>query len=407
MTGLYKIFERSCGVCTDSRDVRPGSLFFALRGDKFDGNRYAAQALERGAAYAVVDDPAVAQGDRYILVGDTLSTLQHLATYHRRVLGIPILAITGTNGKTTSKELTTAVLSRRFVVAATRGNLNNHIGVPLTLLEIDHRAEFAVIEMGASGRGEIDLLCSIAQPDFGLITNIGRAHLDGFGSVDGVRQAKGELYDYLASHKGLAFYLTDDPVLSEMIAERPALLAKGYSSILAAGIKSRLSGQYNKYNIAAAAAVGEYFGVVRKKMIEAIEAYIPENNRSQIVKTPKNTVLLDCYNANPSSMAAAIDNLASRQDGNLKAAILGDMLELGGYTQDEHMAVLGQLARENIKEIYLVGPHFTAAAEGTGIKVFPGTDALKRYLESFPLEGYTVLVKGSRGIGLENVADKL
>lgn len=394
-------------MCTDSRQVTRGVLFFALRGNNFDGNRYAAEALSRGAAYAVVDDAAVAVDDRYILVEDTLSTLQHLATYHRRVLGIPVLAVTGTNGKTTTKELLSGVLARRFVVSATRSNLNNHIGVPLTLLGMSRGTEFGIVEMGASARGEIDLLCTIAQPDFGIVTNIGKAHLEGFGSREGVRRAKGELFDYLASHKGLAFYLSDDAVLSEMVAERPSLLSKGYSASIADGLKCRLHGTYNRLNIAAAAAVGEYFGIRRAEYAESIESYNPENHRSQIRMTGRNTVILDCYNANPSSMRAAIDNLASRQDGNLKAAILGDMLELGVYSQDEHMAVIAQLAREHIKEVYLVGTHFTTAAEGTGIKTFPDTGRLRGYLEEFPLTGTTVLIKGSRAIGLENILEVL
>ncbi|MCC8019290.1 MAG: Mur ligase domain-containing protein [Rikenellaceae bacterium] len=407
MTGLYKIYERSPGVCTDSRAVKEGELFFALKGENFDGNRYAADALAKGASFAVVDDPSVAAGERYIVVDDALAVLQHLATYHRRVLGIPVLAITGTNGKTTTKELMAKVLGRRFRVAATEGNLNNHIGVPLTLLSIPAGTEFAIIEMGASGRGEIGLLCSIAQPDFGLITNIGRAHLEGFGSQEGVRKAKGELYDYLASHKGLAFYCMDDDVLSAMVSDRASLLSKGYRGAVADGIQTRLHGDYNKYNIAAAAAVGDYFGVTRRQVADAVWDYVPGNKRSQVVETGRNTVLLDCYNANPSSMSAAIENLASLQDGNLKAAILGDMLELGRYSQDEHMAVISQLASEHIREVYLVGDNFRSVAEGTGLKVFPDTDALKNHLRKSPLRDYTVLIKGSRAVGLEKIVDSL
>ncbi len=407
MTGLYRIYENCTGVVTDSRRVQNGSLFFALRGERFDGNAYAAAALEQGAGYAVVDDPAVVRGDRYILVENTLTTLQHLATYHRRILGIPILAITGTNGKTTTKELLSRVLSGRFLVSATEGNLNNHIGVPLTLLSIRRGTEFAIVEMGASRRGEIGMLCSIAQPDFGLVTNIGRAHLEGFGSPEGVREAKGELYDYLASHNGLAFYRKDDPVIDEMVAERPRLLAKAYLSDDGAGYKTALCGDYNLYNIAAAVAVGEYFGVVPRKITEAVEGYNPQNSRSQVVKTKKNTVIVDCYNANPSSMQAAVEALSEMSDTRPKAAILGDMLELGRFAPDEHMSVISQLAREHIRDIYLVGSNFVSAAEGTGIKVFRDVAALDRHLENFPLKGFTVLLKGSRGIGLEKVLDRL
>ncbi|MCD8072421.1 MAG: Mur ligase domain-containing protein [Alistipes sp.] len=407
MTDLYRIFENTVGVVTDSRQVREGSLFFALKGDRFDGNGFAGAALAAGASYAVVDDPGVVDGQMYILVENTLSTLHHLATYHRRVLGIPVLAITGTNGKTTTKELVTRVLSGRYVVASTQGNLNNHIGVPLTILSIKRGTEFAVVEMGASARGEIGMLCSIAQPDYGIITNIGRAHLEGFGSEEGVRQAKGELYDYLASHNGRAFYRKDDPVLDEMVGERPRLLAKGYHSDNAEGFRSSLHGSYNAYNIAAAVTIGEYFGVVKKKIAEAIEGYKPENKRSQIIKTKSNTLIMDCYNANPSSMRAAIESLASMPDNLSKAAVLGDMLELGKYSQDEHMSVLSTLAAEHIKDVYLVGSHFISAADGTGIKVFRDADALRRHFENFPLKGYTILVKGSRGIGLEKAVENL
>ncbi|MCC8034690.1 MAG: Mur ligase domain-containing protein [Rikenellaceae bacterium] len=407
MTDLYRIFENTRGVATDSRRVREGSLFFALRGENFDGNRFAAEALAAGAAYAVVDDPGVARGDKYILVENTLTTLQHLATYHRRVLAIPVLAITGTNGKTTTKELVTRVLSGRYRVAATEGNLNNHIGVPLTILSVNRGTEFAVVEMGASARGEIGMLCSIAQPDFGIITNIGRAHLEGFGSEEGVRQAKGELYDYLASHNGLAFYRKDDPVLEEMVGERPRMLAKGYTSDNAEGLRSNLYGSYNISNIAAAAAIGEYFGVVKKKIAEAVENYSPDNRRSQVLKTAKNTLIMDCYNANPSSMKAAIESLSSMSDSLTKAAVLGDMLELGKYSQDEHMAVLSTLAAEHIREVYLVGSNFISAADGTGIKVFRDAEALRRHFENFPLKGYTVLVKGSRGMALEKAVENL
>lgn len=407
MTGLYKIFENSTGVTTDSRDIRPGSVFFALHGDNFDGNKYAAEALEKGAVCAVVDNPEVAVSDKYYVVENALSTLQYLATYHRRVLNIPILAITGTNGKTTTKELVARVLSNRFRVSATKGNLNNHIGVPLTLLAMKRGDEFGIVEMGASSRGEIDLLCSIAQPNFGLITNIGKAHLDGFGSLEGVRQGKGELYDYMATHNGLVFYSTESPELTEMVAERSRMLAKGYSVKLAKGLKHHLEGEYNKYNISAAVAIGEYFGITPRQIAESIEGYIPDNMRSQRMDTGKNVLILDCYNANPSSMRAAVLNFGTVDCELSKAVILGDMLELGTYALDEHVNILGLLAQEGIKHIYLVGKHFSEAAKGTGIMSFDNVDALKDYFSAKPIKGFSILIKGSRSIGLDKIINLL
>ena len=285
-------------------------MFFALRGDNFDGNRYASSALEKGAVVAVVDDQSVAVDERYVVVPDVLTALQELAHRHRQSLAIPFLAITGTNGKTTTKELTAAVLSEKYKTHYTQGNLNNHIGVPLTLLSIPSDAEFAIIEMGASAQGEIALLASIASPDYGLITNIGRAHLEGFGGVAGIRKGKGELYDFLLSKGGTALYRREDEVLSEMVAERGGLQSVGYTTALAEGVESNLVGDYNRFNIAAALAVGEYFGVPKELALRGVAGYVPSNNRSQSQKTGRNLLTVDCYNANPSSMAVAIANHA-------------------------------------------------------------------------------------------------
>lgn len=382
-------------------------MFFALKGEAFDGNDYAADALANGAAYAVVDNPDKAVSEKYIVVGDVLMALQYLATYHRRVLGLPVLAITGSNGKTTTKELISRVLSNRFRIAATKGNLNNHIGVPLTLLSMKRGDEFGIVEMGAGARGEIDLLCSIAQPDFGLITNVGKAHLEGFGSLKGVRQGKGELFDYLTTHNGLAFYLQESTDLSEMAAERSRMLAKGYSVKLAKGLKNHLEGDYNKYNIAAAVAVGEYFGITPRQIAESVEGYVPDNLRSQKLDTGNNVLVLDCYNANPSSMRAALRNFGASNGPHPKAAILGDMLELGSFSLDEHVAVLGLLAEEGIKQVYLVGSHFTEAAKGTGILSFENVSELRAYFSEKPLKGFAVLLKGSRGVGLDKIVGML
>lgn len=376
-------------------------MFFALKGDSFDGNRYAADALEKGAAYAVVDDPSVAVSDRYIVVDDVLTTLQRLATYHRRVLGIPILAITGTNGKTTTKELVARVLAKRYNVAVTRGNLNNHIGVPLTLLSMKKGTEFGVVEMGAGARGEIEFLCNITLPDFGIITNVGRAHLEGFGGEEGVRQGKGELFDYLAAHHGIAFYCKEDPVLSDMAEERTKLLAKGYSVQGGATLKTALAGDYNRFNVAAAVAIGDHFGVTPKEIVAAIEGYVPDNHRSQRVETERNTLILDCYNANPSSMKAAIENFARERSSKEKVAILGDMLELGEYAADEHRKVVGLLAENGIKKVMLVGDNFAKAAAEAGMLSFGDRSELCNYLIKNQLSGNLILVKGSNGIGLD------
>lgn len=394
---LYAIF-RQCGggVSTDSRRIAPGSLFFALKGASFDGNRFALEALRQGAAWAVVDDPAI-EGDRVIVVQDALVALQRLAQRHRRELALPILAITGTNGKTTTKELIGRVLSEKYDVYATHGNLNNHIGVPLTLLSMNAETEFGVVEMGAGACGEIALLCEIAEPNYGLITNIGRAHLEGFGGTEGVRRGKGELFDHLATTGGHAFVPSDDAVLVEMARERATLDVVGYSTRLAEGVEHRLEGDYNRFNVAAAVAVGCYFGVDDERIRFAIEGYHPENHRSQRVETTRNTLILDCYNANPSSMQAAIGNfarepLAGRRE---KVLILGDMLELGDWAKEEHARISQLAAGIPDARLFTVGRHFERA--------FPSVEALAEELVKNPIDNALILVKGSRGVGLEKI----
>ena len=411
MTNLYSIFTEHPSVTTDSRNIPEGSIFFALKGPKFDGNRYAADALNKGASFAVVDDPNVAADDRYILVSDTLQALQQLASEHREALGTPILAITGSNGKTTTKELISRVLQRQFNVVATKGNLNNHIGVPLTLLSFDKDTEFGIVEMGANNPGEIANLCSIALPNFGIITNIGRAHLEGFGSPEGVARAKGELYDFLSAHEGKTFVRTDDETLSRMVSERDGLQTIGYSTYDAEGFPNNLTGSFNLMNIAAAVAIGRYFGVNEEGIREAIAGYEPDNMRSQQVETGRNKVILDCYNANPSSMSAAISNLNNEAAGLPVAVILGDMGELGSYSDEEHANILRLLDAENITEQYLVGPNFAEASAKIPTRanrqLFTDTAALAEYLKSAPLSGHLILVKGSRAVGLEKIADLL
>lgn len=427
MSDLYDLFAEHPRISTDSRRIVPDSIFFALRGTSFDGNRFAAEALAQGAVYAVVDDPAVAaRGDgRLILVTDVLEALHGLAREHRRELGIPILAITGSNGKTTTKELVSRVLAERFEVYATHGNLNNHIGVPLTLLSMTRNTEFGVVEMGASACGEISLLCSVAEPNYGLITNIGRAHLEGFGGPQGVRRGKGELFDYLARNGGRAFVLKEDDALVSMAAEREPLAAEYYSVSLGEGIENHLEGDYNRTNIAAAVAVGRYFDVDDERIRHAIAGYRPDNNRSQRTETARNTLVVDCYNANPSSMRAALTNfrnepLAGRVG---KVLILGDMLELGDWSQDEHEAILRLALEVPGARVLLVGSEFSAVCGTVGlsasaessaqepssgpISLFPSRDELEACLEEHPISDALVLIKGSRGIGLERIVELL
>ncbi len=385
-------------------------MFFALRGESFDGNLYASKALEAGARWAVVDNAEVAVDDRYIVVPDTLAALQELAHYHRRQFDIPFLAITGTNGKTTTKELVAAVLSRKYRTCYTQGNLNNHIGVPLTLLSVPRDAEFVIVEMGASAQGEIALLARIAAPDYGLITNIGRAHLEGFGGVEGIRKGKGELYDALAERGGIAFYRADDKTLSEMVAERKGLNVVGYDAMLADGVRSNLVGDYNRYNIAVAVVVGGYFGVAREDVLTAIAEYVPSNNRSQSMTTGCNLLTVDCYNANPSSMGVAIanHNATTHSDYPHKVLILGDMLELGEWSHAEHTAILAEALGGDAERVLLVGSNFMTA-EGGDYRVVRFANALEvaQWLETNPLMGAFVLVKGSRGVGLEKIIAKL
>ncbi|MBR3074996.1 MAG: UDP-N-acetylmuramoyl-tripeptide--D-alanyl-D-alanine ligase [Bacteroidales bacterium] len=423
-----------CGgrVTTDSRAIKGGELFFALRGENFDGNAFAMKALEAGAAWAVVNADAVLPADaRLIRVSDPLSTLRDLAVWHRtHVRGgkLPVIGLTGTNGKTTTKELIAAVLSRKFTVTATRGNLNNDIGVPLSLLSITPETEIAVIEMGANHPDDIEKLVKVSRPDYGLITNVGRAHLLGFGSFEGVKQAKGALYRWLGSRPGsLIFINEDDEDLRGMAAGLPCHFF-GYgmnyqgAELLPAtpespfmGLKlrdvevhSQLVGAYNAVNVLAALAVGEYFGVPRDKAVAAIEAYCPANQRSQMMRTERNTLIVDAYNANPSSMRAALDNFASLQAGK-KLALLGDMRELGKESLAEHEKVLRLLQEYGLPAI-LVGEEFSKALVSTGLThftCFPDSDTLAAWLAERPVSGTSILVKGSRGIRMEKLIPSL
>ncbi len=410
MSDLYKIFRRYPKIATDTRRISEGSIFFALRGASFDGNRFAAEALDRGAAYAVVDDPAVVVNERMILVEEVLTALQELAREHRRTLAIPILAIAGSNGKTTTKELISRVLAARYPLYATQGNLNNHIGVPLTLLSMDEHTQFGVVEMGASSCGEIARLCAIAEPDYGILTNVGRAHLEGFGGIAGVRRGKGELYDYLAATGGTAFVRKEDPILQAMAAARNGLQTITYSETEGAAIPHHLEGDFNRYNVAAAAAIGRHFGVEEEALRRAISGYEPDNNRSQRTVTAHNTLIVDCYNANPSSMQLSVANVLAEPLGDRRerVLILGDMRELGVWSEEEHRAIVRQASGGDARLIF-VGEEFgkALAAEQREACWFADCDALCAHLQQTPLRNALILVKGSRGIGLERAIPAL
>ncbi len=416
---LYQLFVQHPHISTDSRRITSGSIFFALRGESFDGNRYALSAIDQGAVSSVVDDRALLNTPGYegrlIVVDDVLQALQQLAQRHRRELGIDILAITGSNGKTTTKELMAAVLTQRFPnLYATRGNFNNHIGVPLTLLTMDSSTDFGVVEMGASSCGEIALLCSIAEPNYGVVTNVGRAHLEGFGGEAGVRRGKGELMEYLQQHGGRVFVAAESDILMEMAQEREGLERVEYSYSLAEGVESRLEGEYNRYNIATAIAIGDYFGVESGQAREAIAQYNPTNNRSQRSERERNTLIIDCYNANPSSMEVAIKNFISESFPNraIKIAVLGDMRELGEWSAAEHERVVRRVVGSSIDRIILVGKEFRQGVEQADIsdpriELFESCESLKMELVESPISNSALLIKGSRGVGLEQIVESL
>lgn len=424
---LYDYYLKcGCRVSTDTRSLTGGELFFALKGENFDGNLFAAAALENGAAYAVVScDADLPENDRFIKVEDPFLSLRELAIRHREHLAIPVIGITGTNGKTTTKELIKAVLSKKFRVSATSGNLNNDIGVPLTVLSIPSDAQIAVIEMGASHPDDIEKLVPVSQPDYGLITNVGRAHLLGFGSFEGVKAAKGELYKWLSGRDGSVIFLNaDDPDLVQMASaeachvwsyglnyegaevlpsspEEPFVRVKLGDNV----IETRLVGAYNATNVLAALAIGRYFGVPEDQARIAVSEYVPSNARSQMVKTQHNTLIVDAYNANPSSMAAALDNFRN-VSANSKWALLGDMRELGADSFKEHCAVVERLRADGLRA-YLVGEEFSRAAAGSEFRCFADSSELSQYISSNPLRDSVVLVKGSRGIRMEKVLDVL
>lgn len=414
-------------VTTDSRDIQQGDVFIALKGENFNGNSYAAQALEKGADLAVVDEKKYADGNRYLYVPDALTFLQQIANFHRRQLAIPILGITGTNGKTTTKELCHAVLSRKFKTFATQGNFNNHIGVPLTLLSMDETTELGIVEMGANHPGEIKTLCNIAEPDFGIITNIGRAHLEGFGSYENIVKTKKELYNHLFAKKGKVFVNAGDELLMQL-SEGYNRETYGVNGSLIKGeikqtipylvyslktrkgdlyVKTHLIGGYNFDNAMAASAAGIHWGLDPQEIQKAIEAYQPSNLRSQLIKTAHNTVILDAYNANPSSMQVSVSNFGEMKAG-FKVVILGEMRELGTESEKAHHALLELTARYHFDQIFLVGNNFVHCADSLNFNPpFQDTDSLIGYLQEHPVRDAFIFIKGSRGNKLERIVEYL
>lgn len=417
ITDIYTIFKKSSGVSTDTRTIQKNNLFISLSGENFNGNKFAKQALESKASYAIIDDANFAQ-ENTILVENTLETLQQLAKLHRKELNIPIIALTGSNGKTTTKELINCVLSKKYKTTATKGNLNNHIGVPLTLLSMDQSTEIGIIEMGANHFNEIELLAEITCPDYGYITNFGKAHLEGFGSLEGVIKAKSELYQNLRKNNKIAFVNSDN---NEQIIQSKDINSFSFSEknnsnttvkfskinptieVLYKNkpIKSNLIGNYNFTNIAAAICIGEYFNVNTSDIIDAIETYTPDNNRSQIINKNSNKIILDAYNANPTSMLAALESFNQLETTN-KALFIGDMFELGETSKTEHQNIVDYIETINIKQCHILGEGFSQTNHSNKIKSYHDYKAFSdTYVES--LTNYTILIKGSRGMALERI----
>lgn len=428
---LYSHYLKNPSISTDSRNIKPGDIFFALKGENFDGNEFVFKAIEQGASLVVCDNEKIKQRDNFLkqrnkifLCEDSLLTLQNLASYHRKHLKTTIIGISGTNGKTTTKELIQAVLSQKYLTLATKGNFNNHIGVPLTLLSIPHTTEIAIVEMGANHVGEIGSLSNIAKPDMAILTNIGTAHIEGFGSKENIIKTKKELFEFVKNNqneKSHIFVNADDEALREenfskkttySLKTNADISAKacsenGYAQIIFKDcvITSNLVGIYNAYNILAALTIGLHFGVEIQKIKEAIENYIPSNNRSQILKTKTNTLILDCYNANPSSCSSAVEAFANMQ-ANRKMVFMGAMKELGEVSQKEHENILSQIKSKNFERIVLVGKEYKAVAKDE-VECFETSEEFKQFLLANPIENATILIKGSRSTKMEILKDVL
>ena len=410
---IYQLYSKHYLVDTDTRNIRKDTFFFALKGDNFNGNKFAEEALKQGALYAIIDEKEYQTQPNIILVEDVLKTLQQLANYHRNVLNIPIIGLTGSNGKTTTKELINAVLSTKYKTTATKGNLNNHIGVPLTLLSMNLKTEIGIVEMGANHKKEIEFLCTLCEPNFGYITNFGKAHLEGFGGIEGVIEGKSELYTYLENTDKIAFINTEDNIQLEKSKNIKSIPFNNGLTFLEVNpfvklslnsntIQSNLIGKYNYTNIAAAATIGNYFKVSEDQIKDGIENYIPDNNRSQIINKLTNRIILDAYNANPSSMKAALENFETIQEEN-KTVILGDMFELGKTSLKEHQAIVELVEILNFKNCFFVGENFyQTKTKNTLFKTF---EELKEHLKNNPLNLQSILIKGSRGMRLERLLD--
>jgi UDP-N-acetylmuramoyl-tripeptide--D-alanyl-D-alanine ligase len=424
---VYNIFLKYPSISTDTRDIKPDSIFFSLKGDNFNGNIFADKAIEKGAIYAIIDESKFKKDSRYILVDNALDNLQQLAIIHRNHLKIPIIGITGTNGKTTTKELINCILSPKYKTLATQGNLNNHIGVPLTVLSITNEHEIAIIEMGANHIGEIGELCRISQPDFGIITNIGKAHLEGFGNLEGVIKTKNDLYLEVAKKNGKLFVNADNPILNNLSENIDRICYGKSSTNYCYGnlkkqnafinieyycdsnydlINTQLVGFYNFENILAAITIGCYFKIEKQFIKKALENYLPTNSRSQIVKSKTNTIILDAYNANPSSLEASIKNFAEIVADN-KILMIGDMLELGEYSEVEHRNILHIIEMLNFNNVILVGPQFSSVCEKKDWLCFKNSMLAKDRLILNPIKNAYVLIKGSRGIKMEVVLESL
>lgn len=425
ISNIHNLFLKCSSVSTDTRKIESNSLFVALKGENFDANTFAGEAIAKGASYVIIDNKDYYIDERTILVQDSLTVLQELAKFHRQYLRLPIIALTGSNGKTTTKELINVVLSKKFKTKATLGNLNNHIGVPLTLLSFDDKTEMGIVEMGANHKKEIEFLCSIAQPDYGYITNFGKAHLEGFGGVQGVIEGKSEMYTYLSANDKLAFINLEDPIQvekskafnfysfglnrEEADVKIDAVKANPFVEITFSDllIKTHLIGLYNSNNINAALTIGNYFGVENTAIKEALESYVPENNRSQLLSKGTNQIILDAYNANPSSMAVAASNFLQLDNSN-KIMILGDMFELGEESHQEHKAIVNSLLNAVNVSCYFIGKEFFKVKNETpAFHFYESFESFSDYLKDSKIKNSCILIKGSRGMALERVLNFL
>ena len=418
---LYEIFKTHSNISTDHRKVVPNCLFFALKGANFNGNKFSKDALKNGASFAIIDEKEYKTSEQFILVENVIETLQKLANHHRKQFNIPFIGITGTNGKTTTKEFINSVLSKKYKTTYTQGNLNNHIGVPLTILSIKKNCEIAIIEMGANHIGEINFSCNIAEPNYGIITNIGKAHIEGFGSIEGIKKTKNELYQFIQSKNGNLFVNNEDETLLELsknikkqtygnakancfgklISSTPSVKLNWNNKL----ITSNLYGAYNYQNILAAICIGKYFNVASDDIKKAIEEYYPTNNRSQIIENNTNTIFLDAYNANPTSMNAAIDTFIENDSSN-KLMILGDMLELGDTSIEEHQAIVNRIEKLKINTLF-IGKEFNSINNKYNFTYLENVDKVIEWLKHSSLINHQILIKGSRGIRLEGAAEYL